>query len=139
MLISVKRFHFAEHFTIGKILFDGEDSGLFTLEDKVRQIPGMSVVYWKVPGESAIPVGKYKLATRYSPHFKCELPHLLNVDGFEYVLIHWGNKPDDTEGCILVGSTWDGHSGFIGASKVAFEKVLAAIKEAKDEVWLEVS
>jgi len=38
-----------------------------------------------------------------SPRFKRELPRLLNIKGFDGILIHRGNTAKDTSGCILVG------------------------------------
>ena len=29
--------------------------------------------------------------------------HYVNVPDFEYVLIHWGNTDDDTDGCLIIG------------------------------------
>lgn len=67
----------------------------------------------KIHGETAIPTGEYKLnLTTVSPHFKNAswsqkykgiVPRLVGVPGYNGVLIHPGNTPKDTEGCILVG------------------------------------
>ena len=38
-----------------------------------------------------------------SPKFKRLLPRLLNVPGFDGILIHRGNTDKDTSGCILIG------------------------------------
>ena len=43
------------------------------------------------------------MIVNYSPRFRRELPRLLNVPGFEGILIHRGNTEKDTAGCILVG------------------------------------
>jgi hypothetical protein len=40
----------------------------------------------------------------YSNKFKKFLPELINVPGYSGVRIHVGNKPEDTEGCILPGN-----------------------------------
>ena len=68
-------------------------------------------------GRSAIPAGVYRLVLGYSPRFSPRpfykscgvgwVPHLLNVSGFEGVLIHCGNTVVDTCGCILVGRRAD--------------------------------
>jgi hypothetical protein len=91
-------------------------------------------------GETAIPAGNYKVVIDYSPRFKRELPHILNVPGFEGVRIHPGNTSEDTEGCILVGKTWAG-TNFIGQSRKAFEELFAKMKAAvaaKEEIELEI-
>ena len=68
-------------------------------------------------GRSAIPAGVYRLVLGYSPRISPRpfykscggglVPRLLNVSGFEGVLIHCGNTVVDTCGCILVGRRAD--------------------------------
>lgn len=51
---------------------------------------------------SCIPAGNYKLRRRNTPKYGDHLI-LENVPGRSYVLIHFGNFPENTSGCILVG------------------------------------
>ena len=134
--LKVERFHFNDKFTIGKLFIDDEDVKIYTLEDTVREIKGKPVSEWKIDGVTAIPSGIYKIEFRYSPKFKKVLPHLIDVEGFEYILIHCGNTDKDTEGCILLGLTWDGSSDFIGSSKLAFEKFSAMIEGCDLEIQI---
>lgn len=57
----------------------------------------------KVKSETAIPAGTYKVVVNNSPKFKRNLPRLINVPGFDGILIHRGNTHFDSAGCILVG------------------------------------
>ena len=113
----------------------------FTLEDKVRQIPGIPVEKWKIKGQTAIPTGTYKVVNTYSNHFGKWLPELIGVEGFLGVRIHTGNDDEDTEGCILVGTGWAG-TGWISGSKAAFEDFNEVFKAAlahNEEVWLTIA
>jgi hypothetical protein len=92
--------------TIGELFVNGV-SFCATLEDPIREKPGIPVSKWKVAGDTAIPAGTYKVEITYSPRFKCDLPLLLGVPGFEGIRIHAGNTDADTEGCLLVG-IWRG-------------------------------
>jgi hypothetical protein len=76
------------------MLVDGKHFA-YTLEDVSRDV--------KVYGETAIPAGEYDIIVDYSHHFGKELPHILNVQGFEGVRCHGGNTAHDTLGCILIG------------------------------------
>lgn len=84
-------------------LFVGGSWFCYTLEDEIREVPGLPVAQWKIPGETAIPAGSYAVTFEPSRHFGREMPRLHNVAGFEGILIHAGNTTSDTEGCILVG------------------------------------
>jgi hypothetical protein len=57
----------------------------------------------KIPHETAIPTGVYKVIVNLSPAKKRLLPRLLDIPGFSGILIHRGNTKNDSSGCILVG------------------------------------
>ena len=92
-------------YTVGRLYVDGQ---LFcnTLEDKVADLNRNGMfdgTEKKVPGETAIPYGTYRVFYGWSPRFGRNLPRLLNVTAFEGILIHSGNTAEDSAGCILVG------------------------------------
>lgn len=98
MELILKRKYRTPDYTVGKLYVDGKYF-CDTLEDKVRDLTKEN----KVPGQTAIPAGRYDVVVNISPRFKRKLPRLLNVPGFEGILIHRGNSAKDTSGCILVG------------------------------------
>lgn len=98
MELLLERRYLKAAYTIGCLSVDGTRF-CDTLEDRVRDLAHEP----KVPGETAIPAGRYEVRVSYSPRFRRELPRLLNVPGFEGILIHRGNTAADTSGCILVG------------------------------------
>jgi len=122
MLIEVKRFEFKDTHTVGKMYVDGIYE-CYTLEDAVRNGT-------KVLGKTAIPIGTYKLIIDASTRFKQDMPHILDVPDFTGVRIHAGNTSADTDGCILLGSTWAGKD-FIGNSKIAYKKFFDKLKQNK--------
>lgn len=98
MELLLQRLYLQPDYTIGRLYVDSIPF-CDTLEDRVRDLSRES----KVPGQTAIPAGRYEIIVNRSPRFKRDLPRLLNVPGFEGILIHRGNTDDDTAGCILVG------------------------------------
>ena len=111
----------------------------YTLEDEYRSE--------KVFGETRIPDGTYKLGLRkvggyhakYSkrfPHIHVGMLHVLDVPGFEYILIHCGNTDENTAGCLLVGDSQENNQitkdGFIGKSTQAYKRIYPRIAEAID-------
>lgn len=98
MKLRLERSFLKAAYTVGRLEVDG---AYFcdTLEDRVRDLSREK----KVPGETAIPAGTYEVIVNVSPRFKRKLPRLLDVPGFEGILIHRGNTAADTAGCILVG------------------------------------
>jgi hypothetical protein len=81
----------------------------------------------KVFGETAIPSGTYEMEFRYSPGFKINTPHLLNVKDYKYILIHPGNGPKDSKGCILVGKNQS--KDWISESRLAFKELMFLLKK----------
>ena len=81
MHISVKR-QPSGTCTIGELFIDGNFE-CYTLEDQVREVAGVPVATWKVPGATAIPVGTYQVTIDLSQRFGKRMLHILNVPGFE--------------------------------------------------------
>ena len=130
MHLTLKRFEFGSTYTIGR-LYKDEELICYVLEDKVREVDGQPVSQWKVQNETAIPKGTYRVVLDYSNRFKRELPHILNVPGYEGVRIHTGNSSKDTEGCLIVGMSWD-KGDWVGSSKAAYTKLLPYLQQGKD-------
>jgi len=135
MILELKRFEFGKDYTIGGLYMpnDVEDDFIcFTLEDTDRHLEEGGK---KIDKETAIPLGRYKVEMGESPHFGY-VPFVLDVPQFEYIRIHAGNTPADTEGCILVGDSWT--EGFVTNSRATLAKLINIIERSSGEVWLEV-
>jgi len=87
----------------------------------------------KVPKQTCIPDGTYKLIKYNSPkHGLCLC--LVDVPGFGYVEIHIGNYPHDTEACLLPGQgyTKDMVTASGGVTQVLTQRVFAAMETGED-------
>ncbi len=89
---------------------------------------------------SSIPGGTYRLGLRteggwhgralkkFGPEFHQGMIEVKDVPGRTFILLHWGNRPRDTDGCPLVGSTVD--EDFVGQSVKAYQKIYPDIAGA---------
>ena len=130
--------------TLGDLYVDGSFF-CFTLEDAIREVPGQPVEKWKVPGETAIPSGLYRLELVDSPRFGPDTLSLKKTPGFEDIRIDAGNDDADTAGCILVGMNShndpDGDGGNISRSREALDRLKAVLVpelQSKRQVWISV-
>lgn len=121
MKLTVKRTVLRSNYTLGELYIDGQFF-CSTLEDLDRgltqDMPLNLIKSLKIPGETAIPKGTYKVTldvvspkfSKYPFYMKvCEgkLPRLIDVKGYEGVLIHVadGIKRDTLlQGCIGIGN-----------------------------------
>ena len=80
--------------------------------------------------DKRIPQGKYDLRWHDSPKFKRRLLHLYNneVPKDRYILIHKGNYPEDTLGCILLGENYSKKGVFNSTN--AFNRFMAIMLKA---------
>lgn len=132
MILLLQRIFHNEQRTIGKLLIDGVEE-CWTLEDTKR--------LEKINGITRIPAGSYKTRVRtwgrihekYTNRFNFHegTIELMNVPNFTDILIHIGNNPEDTEGCILVGK-WLTIQMDLAYSTMAYtslyKKIIAAAK-----------
>ena len=134
MEIEVRRTEFYPECTHGKLYIDDEYL-CDTLEDQDRDFNRDGDITdkgeGKVYGQTAIPRGRYKLIFRMSKRFGKVLPALLDVPGFEGILIHSGNTPEDTNGCILLGRKRK--RGVILSSRYWMMRFMEFVKPAFEE------
>lgn len=139
-LIDRRRYPGAEY-TIGDLLLNGKKF-CDVLEDPDRgltsDMTNAEIAKVKVYGKTAIPKGSYKIEMGViSPKFRSRqwavrwggrIPRILNVPGFVSVLIHVGNRPEDTDGCLLVGRNTV--KGQVNESAPTFDKLMELMVEA---------
>ena len=141
MKIILQRKYKKNDYTIGK-LFINNTYFCDTLEDKDRGLTSemleSTIKTIKIHSQTAIPTGEYLIdLNTVSPKFKDrswakpyggKLPRLLNVKGFDGILIHVGNVAKDSLGCILVGKNTI--KGKITDSTVTFNKLMKLLIQA---------
>lgn len=149
MKLVLKRINNQDNYCEGKLYIDGTyqcdviedtDRGL-TNEMSITEIQSK-----KVYGETAIPKGTYQITLDVvSPKFKdrswatfCEgkLPRLLDVPGFEGVLIHTGNEASNSLGCLLVGQKTK--DGWVSNSTQTFKDLYYKLKQATDQITITI-
>lgn len=128
--------------TLGELSLDGVKV-CDTLEDVIREVPGVPVEQWKVRGQTAIPAGIYRLTLEHSPKFGPDTLTVNAVPGFVGVRVHAGNDDADSEGCPLVGTAVPDDTD--GGNVVDSRKALAALKalvlprlKAGEAGWIEI-
>lgn len=147
MIITIKRTYRKPDYTIGDLYING---AWFcnTLEDTDRYLNQSQTVEHilniKRFGDTAIPAGRYKLtidivSNKFASRekYKCiggKMPRVLDIKGFDGILIHPGNTNADTKGCILVGK--NRLPGRVTESVDTFFKLYEELKKEKDNLIL---
>lgn len=144
MRMTLERRYKCNGYTIGRLLVDGVRF-CDTLEDADRGLADTmtldEIKARKLKSVTAIPTGVYKVTLNVkSPKFgnkqfyhnvcRGKLPRLLDVKGFDGILIHCGNTAKDTDGCILVGE--NKVKGQVVNSQATFRRLYPVLRKAWD-------
>lgn len=133
MRIVVDRFRSNDDATLSQIAVYNDQGalafGCYGCEDAFHEP--------KIPGRTRIPAGTYRLSFRkegsmygrYCADRRLRgvgqergMLWIREIPNFEYVYFHIGNTHEDTEGCPLVGSTFDAAVMAVWGSVAAYRK-----------------
>ena len=145
MLIQLLRLQDNGNSTIGTIHLNGTFEA-FSLEDTKNEP--------KIYGSTRIPSGEYEIKLRtegmmnktYSKRFGDVHKGMLwlqDVPNFKWVYLHIGNTHEDTDGCILIGTTCDStyKRQTVAGSALKYNKTYKKIVEAlerDEEVTIQI-
>lgn len=151
MKLLLKRIAKKNKYTIGRLYADGKYV-CDTIEDKDRGLTDKMTVdeikKKKVYAETAIPYGTYEVTINVvSPKFskktfyynnanKGRVPRLLNVRGFDGVLIHGGSDQNSSAGCVIIGE--NKIVGKVINSQATFIKLYKILQTAKDKIYITI-
>lgn len=139
MRVTVLRIANRDTYCISRLYIDGERF-CDVLEDVDRGLDdSMSeeeILKKKVKGKTAIPTGVYPLKITYSPKCKRMMPLVENVKGYSGIRLHSGNRPEDTEGCLLVGE--NKVVGQVINSRATYNKLFKILSETKERIIIEI-
>lgn len=131
MNIIVNRYFHNDDATLSAFILDGSLAA-YCVEDEPRAE--------KVAGETRIPAGLYKVGVRaeggFHNRYSTKFPtmhrgmlQVMDVPGFEYILIHVGNTDDDTAGCLCIGTAPTSAIG-VSSSVAAYKRLYPRMIEA---------
>ena len=131
--------------TLSRDRYDGKEGVIGMLKNGSKFLAYTLELEWRdnQKRKSCIPKGTYEIAyrdfggyyNRYNERFdnhKKGVLELQNVKDRSAILIHIGNRPSHTAGCIVVGSEADTNKSIIYDSKKAYIEVYAQAKKVLD-------
>lgn len=144
MKLTVKRTYRNPNYTIGHLYLNGVYF-CDTIEDTDRgltqDMSKIEIAKKKVKGQTCIPYGTYivtmkVISPKYSDFKKYpyaaivngRMPRILNVPGFDGILIHPGSTQLDTNGCLVVGE--NKVKGKVINSQNTWKKLVYMLKQA---------
>ena len=130
--------------TVG-LLFINDDLNCGTVEDQYQEI--------KVPGETRIPPGRYKIKLRnigkVNERYHARFPDihkgmlwLQNVPNFTFIYLHIGNNEKQSAGCLLLGNILYIKQMIVGRSEEAYLGLYAevtAVLEKGEDVYITIN
>ena len=66
----------------------------------------------------------------WSPHFRCYVPLVEKVPGYDAIEVHWGNKSKDTDGCLITGRSHPAHKDWVSESNAAWDALMPKLERA---------
>ncbi|MDO8715713.1 MAG: DUF5675 family protein [Dehalococcoidales bacterium] len=126
----------SSHKTFGKFYVD-DVLACESLEPMVREVVDAPITNWRVPGDTAIPRGRYRVIINRSQRSGRDLPLILGVNGFEDVRISTDRFV--RENWIFVGV--DRSDVGLRNSQEAYNELFQDIRDALnsgEQVWITV-
>lgn len=137
------------NYTIGSLYIDNKYF-CDTLEDVDRgldyKMTLSEIKSKKIQDKTAIPTGVFKVSLHeislrfknrpWAIKYDGKIPRLIDVPGFDGVLIHPGNTSSDTSGCILVGQ--NKIKGKVVNSVSTFDKLMNELLKDNDNIVLTI-
>jgi len=121
-----KRKYFKKDYIIGSLTIEGTSFKCDTLELPL--------------GKGAVEAGSYWVRLCMSSKFRGWRPYLMAVPGRMGIMIHEGNTPSDTRGCILVGENRE--RGKVLNSRDTLKRLMDYIykaEECREPVKIDIS
>lgn len=87
---------------------------------------------------SSIPEGRYQCVRHWSRKFPYDHLMLMNVPNRSGILLHAGNGPESTSGCILIARGFTSDRGLTATSRAAVDTLMEEVRRAEGDIFLEV-
>lgn len=150
MKLLVRRTYRNPDYTIGHLYINGRyfcDTVEDTDRSLTQDMPLSKIMQIKVKGKTCIPYGTYRITLNvvsgkysnyikypYAKDIKGKMPRLLNVPGFDGILIHPGTTAKDTDGCLVTGE--NKIKGGVINSVVTWKKLCAILFATKEDITI---
>jgi hypothetical protein len=134
---------------------DGKHGIVGMLSHKGKHLAYTLELEWNdnAPRRSCIPAGEYEIKfkpwggyyERYRRRFNDHGDGMLEITGVggrSHILIHCGNRPKDTAGCVLVGTKADSNKSILYQSSLAYDaSVYPYLRDLlrKGKVYIKIS